>query len=608
MKVRIYYGTSLYTNRIVLESLEDKAGVVSHQDFSNINFIQGDGIETTLTLNIDTEKSPSYLAVGDDSQTDPVDQYWWVIGAFKQRQGQLTLSLRRDFLREHWDNAINKMPFLCQKSATIPDDLSYAKYAKTTNLSQIKKKEILLTDRETGKGWLFIYIARDSSGNSLLTGKTLDDGTYKIDFSAYSVHKTLTTPYDILAIPILGDYTAHIGLVGNISCNLTVFQARQISILFTSAFGDSIYDIQWLPYGLKHDTNGIILSYFDPVPILEGDNNIGAVFFMDADTFTGRIESSSIADLSALVEDLTELSNLDARLYNEENYFRLVSPNYASQFEFFPIRNESQMTAFVYEVGLKPYNSYIYIHPVFSSSGLYGGDFKDGRGLILSGDFSVDRASNAWANYELNNKNYELIFNRQIQSLDLKNTYQEQLATQSEVKSIFGAIGGTIGGAVGGLATGAKLGGPVGGVVGAVVGGVSGLTTGIYNAVSTFQNKASEQAIRDDERQATIDNFQYQIGNIQASPNTLTKVSAINPDFKVYPILEVYSCTDQEKANLQNAVQYNGIDINIITSLDEFDSGYVQGSLLRFGAWGLNDQQCRAINAELQYGVYLYSM
>lgn len=599
MKVTIFFGTSLYTNRIVLQSLADTAGGVSHQDFENINFIEGDGIETTLTLNINATRSPTYLEVWSDDETEPVEQYWWVIGAVKERKGQLTLSLRRDFIREFQDDILQR-PFLCEKAATIPEDISYAKYAKSMNLSQIKKKEILLTDREGAKGWLYIYLSRDSSGKSLFLGKTLEDGTYSITFPSSGLQRTLTTPYDIIAMPILGSYTA-----GTIACDLTVTSARQISMLFASAFGDSVLDTQWLPYGLGH-INGAIQSPYDPIPIMEGTSTKGALFVLEDDMFTRTIQSSSIADLSALQEDLSGLTNLQARIYNEEHYFRLVSPNYASQFEFNPIRNNGELTEFRIEVGLKPYTPYIYIWPLFSSSGLYGGNFNDGRGLILSGDFSLDRASNAWANYELNNKNYELIFNRQIQSLDLQNTYHEQLATQSEVKSILGGIGGTVGGILGGMKTGSKL-GPAGTIAGGVIGGVAGLGTGIYSAVTTFQNKASEQAIRDDSRQATIDQFQYQLGNIQASPNTLTKISAINPGFKIYPILEVYECTDQEKRNLLNSIIWNGIDINIVTALEEFDYGFIKGSLLEFNSnIGLNDQQCRAMNAELQYGIYLY--
>lgn len=598
--IKVYYGSRLYGNRIIGEELPEPK-----YTFTGINFILGDGISTVQTLNnINSEDSPSYLTATDENDNTTL---WYVINSQKNRKNQLTLGLKRDFLDEYWDKLKNQ-PFICQKSATIPDSISYAKYSKTMNLSQIKIKEYPLIDEE-GKGWIVIYFNKTYSAPAGSASPWDSDGKAKIvsysgdyDMTLLSEHiNCVNSPCDILAIPIGGTLKSRLSGQSDREIKLNTFRmVLDLTYSVSAHFSGMIADIQYLPYV---STSRII----DGNPDSDDDGwsriidtftneTIGWAIWQRYAYYTKRVTNSDF-DKKELPED-----NVEQRKYNEEHMFRLCSPNFASSFEFSPIKNESFPNFIVHGI-LRPINPYIYVEPNFG--GLYGSRFDDGRGLIFSGDFSLDQISDPWSQYKLQNKNYELIFNRQIQSMDLSNKIADQDATWNIAHSISGARSGAASGAAAGAVLGTMIAPGIGTAIGAIAGGAASSGGGLLDIADTIRQEKNAKSIRDDARSAAIDNFQYQIGNIQAMPSTLTKISAINQDFKIFPIIEEYECTDQEKRNVNNAVRFNGLDINLITTLSEFSRGFVEGSIVRFPSdIDINEAQAQAINSELQYGIY----
>ena len=109
------------------------------------------------------------------------------------------------------------------------------------------------------------------------------------------------------------------------------------------------------------------------------------------------------------------------KIENECDMYRLCSPNYTGVFEFNLAKNGG-LDYIEVDCTYKPYNPYIKLNPNFKR--LYGNDFNDQRGLICGGDFSLPQLSNSWANFQLNNKNYQLTFDREIQSMEISNRYQ----------------------------------------------------------------------------------------------------------------------------------------------------------------------------------------
>lgn len=366
--------------------------------------------------------------------------------------------------------------------------------------------------------------------------------------------------------------------------------------------GSQLIDLQWLPYG-PGDNPYSWFSYkregdaYRWSVIKQGDTNISALIWLSKTQYQFDVAYGN-NDIGFNPNG----SNNYQRIWNEEHKVRLVSPNFASQFEFSPVKNNG-VNSFVVYVAYKPYSPYVRVAPNFS--GLYGYGAKDARGLILSGDFSLDRISDAWTEYKLQNKNYQLIFDRQIQSMDLRYSIQDKLDAQDKALDIFGAVTDSVRGTARGALSGLVTGGPVGAIAGAVVGGGISTAQAVTDTVLNDKTRRYQKMIRDDARQASIDNFQYQLGNIQAMPDTLTRVSTFNPDYRIYPLLEIFTCTEQDDYNYRESIKWNGFETNVICQLNCFSSGYVQGSILRFDGMSISATEAREINSELEGGIYI---
>lgn len=104
------------------------------------------------------------------------------------------------------------------------------------------------------------------------------------------------------------------------------------------------------------------------------------------------------------------------------------------------------------------------------------------------------------------------------------------------------------------------------------------------------------------------DQFGYQLKNIQALPQGLMKTSSLNNNNKLYPFLEHYTSTAEEKHALENKITYNGMTIMRIGTPSEFIKGengtYIKGKLIRTTIQD-DSHLISDVNAELNQGVYL---
>ena len=275
------------------------------------------------------------------------------------------------------------------------------------------------------------------------------------------------------------------------------------------------------------------------------------------------------------------------------NSYRLNSPNYQGSFNFNVARNGGSVDFFIAECTYKPYTPYIKVAPQFSY--LYGTNFGDCRGLVCGGDFSLPRFNSAWESYQLNNKNYQNIFNREIQNLDFTQDLQmrQQLIT-----------GGT------GIATsgivGAGVGAQAGGVYGAIAGAVLGSAGSAVGMAIDTDMLARQQR---ENRSISIDKYNYQLGNIKALPYTLTKVGSFDINSKIWPFLEYYSCTDEEKAALENKIRYESMTVMRIDLIGQYfgafdEARYLKGELIRNEEIAEDNHIFEAIYAEFVKGVY----
>ena len=269
---------------------------------------------------------------------------------------------------------------------------------------------------------------------------------------------------------------------------------------------------------------------------------------------------------------------LELKVANETEFMRLTSPNFNGMFEFRKTKLNDGLHYVNIDCTYKPYSPYIKLNPDFSF--MYGNDFNDSTGLICGGDFSISVLNDAWREYQLNNKNYQAIFNRQIQNLDFNNQIAQE---QMNLQNTTGFIAGTLGGGVSGGLMGAKA-GPWGAIAGAALGTIGGA------ALSGYGAKLNEDWLNRQQGETktyTIDMYNYQLGNVKALPQSISKSDPLTYNNKIWPILEEFGCTEKEKELLLSKLAYNGMTIMAIGQLtdycvsNEIDKVYVKGQLIR---------------------------
>ena len=285
---------------------------------------------------------------------------------------------------------------------------------------------------------------------------------------------------------------------------------------------------------------------------------------------------------------------LSRKLSNECDLVRLVSQNYSAIFEFSPAKSGG-VDGFLADCTYKPWAPYIHILPRLK--GLYGDNFvsiDDARGLICGGDMSLPQLSNAWANYQLQNKTYQEMFDRQIKNMDVQNDINRQ-----------GAMAQLITSPITGGAAGAAAGGRLGGVYGAAAGGAVGALGGGITAGIDYANNIK---MMEENRQYAIDMYSYNLQNIQAIPTSLTKTSALTYNTRVWPFIEYYTCTDAEKDALKDKIKYNGMTIMKVGKLNDYllgEDNFYKGKLIRLPDVRLDGHMAFEIYNELNKGVYL---
>ena len=285
---------------------------------------------------------------------------------------------------------------------------------------------------------------------------------------------------------------------------------------------------------------------------------------------------------------------LNRKLANECDLVRLVSQNYSAIFEFSPAKSGG-VDGFLADCTYKPWAPYIHILPKLK--GLYGDNFvsiDDARGLICGGDMSLPQLSNAWANYQLQNKTYQEMFDRQIKNMDVQNDVNRQGALAQ-------AIVAPITGGAAGAAIGAKTGGAYGAIAGAAIGAIGGGVTAGIDYSNTIR-------MMEENRQYAIDMYSYNLQNIQAIPTSLTKTSALTYNTRVWPFIEYYTCTDAEKDALKDKIKYNGMTIMKIGKLNDYllgEDNFYKGKLIRLPDVKIDGHMAFEIYNELNKGVYL---
>lgn len=358
-------------------------------------------------------------------------------------------------------------------------------------------------------------------------------------------------------------------------------------------YGDkNVYDIQLLPYcpieEVRNRHSYDLTEYILRNPSIKLQSASQVILWCRTSTGTFDIDYSFEAD----TEDPIEF-----KVNDKARFIRLCSPNYNGIFEMSPYKNRG-IDFINVDYTYKPFSPYIHLSPNFK--GLYGSDFNDARGLICGGDFSIASTSDAWVNYEIQNKNYQNIFNRQIENMEVQHYFQR-------IGDIAGAVSGSMQGAASGFA---------------ISGGnpVTSIGAGVASAVAGAFDVYAKDQLRNEAIDFTKDQFSFGLDNIKALPNSLTRISSFNENNKIFPFVEEYDCTDEERQAFYEKMKYNGLQLNVITTIQnnmntnnyngdpgKAGSGmsYFKGKIIRIE--GIDDDYhiLNAIAGELNKGVFI---
>lgn len=385
---------------------------------------------------------------------------------------------------------------------------------------------------------LFPYTVYGAQKYRLTIEEVKLQGTYSYDIPI-TRRFTYDAPYDVFAIPYSDTFKFN-----NITCSKTIAMSVAMGIATDYAGSGTLYDIQLLPYcpfGIDSanytSTDTKEYSYIKTTG--NSSSNVGVIFNVSSvsrQTFT--------VPLSIPVTDV--------KVDNETKFCRLVSPDFSSIYEFSPAKNRG-VDYIKIDMTLKPFQPYIHLAPNFK--GLNGADFDDARGLICAGNFSLPIVTDQWKTYQLQNINYEKMFNRQIQNMEVNNSIQRE-------QERWAVAAGTL--------QGAAAGGVVGNTFGLTGAGIGGGIGGVASLVGGLRDLALNEQLRRETMAYTKDMHNLQMQNIQALPTSLSKVDAFNQQNKCFPFVEIYDCTDEEKLNLCNKIKYTGMTVNRVGKLIDY--------------------------------------
>lgn len=409
---------------------------------------------------------------------------------------------------------------------------------------------------------------------------------------------TVDEEYNIFAIPY-GTVNIRDSRLQNtvLKTNKEIGMATAAAI--KTQHGEKIYDIQLLPYC--------------PIPELMAGSNIGQINIDDDLQYSYVVDNSNNTNVGIIFnvprstfsiniwvnfkEYLGE-TNIAKKVNDACDKWRICSPNFSNYFDF-SLQKNNGIDRFNVDCNYKPYTPYIHINPGFG--GLYGRDFDDPRGLVLGGDFSITQVIDKWADYQIQNKNFQAIFDRQIQNMEVQHNVGR---TQDIASTIAGVGTGVAAGMLGGASLGMPHAAAIGGVVGGITAGVGGIMDIVLN-----------EQLRTEAIDYSTDLFGYQLDNIKALPNTISKVSAINANNKLFPVLEYYTCTDREKNAFVDKLAYNGMTVMAIGTIADYinnywiygtktSKNYIKGKIIRIENLHDDFHLIKSISEEIYKGGY----
>lgn len=555
-----------------------------------------DGVDTVFTTNVGITAVPDYAVVCDG---DLVMQRWFVIEATRLQGQQYRLQLHRDLLVDNYDEIMqNEDTYVERGWCDVSDPAIYNSEPITFN--QIKQSQTLLGDK-TLSPWIVGYLAINTEfGSKTIQFKDFYS-TYEftIDASMFEYAQQIMPGRAYVTIFMPYNTMTFVSEEANLTTSGSIFKAASAALSQTLSGSGALMDLQLLPFCPMSNlpmsyghcgipTNNIFIKRVDSPTEKPTIGYIGICTAENAKGSCYRLVDNAEAIFRGKIYDIKEESLTKTA--------RLVSPNGNGIFEFVPSKlvyannGEYQIN---YTMTPMPYQPYVKLEPTFAR--MYGDNFDDPRGLICGGDFALPQISDAWKTYQIQNKNYQVMFDRQIESMDKQQTV-------GLISDITGALSGTVGGVTGGALSGSMMFGPAGAIAGGVSGGVASLVGGVADvSVNAY--------LRADQREAAIQQHDWQLQNIKALPHSVTKINSFNGEQPKLPYLEIYSCTANETNNLKKYLDLRSYTINRYGKLNDYvkptGRTFLKGMLVRLDSVADDSHYAAAIADEVNQGFYI---
>ena len=303
-----------------------------------------------------------------------------------------------------------------------------------------------------------------------------------------------------------------------------------------------ILDVQFLPFSMATATNENFKINDTPIKAM----------FLDAD------DLEFYTDMA----DLTEINK-------ECDTIKIVSPSRASQYLFRPYNNDGIME-FKTKITLRPYNTIIYVRP--STKGLLMYDYDDKDCLIISEDFSLTAVTSEWTNYIYNNRNYNDVFERQIQGREFERTWERKIEEAQKKsdewtsRNISAQKASTY---TGNLPIISSVAGAIG----------TAFQDQTYLQMAQIDRQYNE-AMYQEGIQLSRDLFEMQLENVQSQPIVPSKISTL--DAKLLPgvYLEYYSSNPSELQAINDFYKFNGNRVDAYGTFSQYLGWFVRGKII----------------------------
>ena len=109
-------------------------------------------------------------------------------------------------------------------------------------------------------------------------------------------------------------------------------------------------------------------------------------------------------------------------------------------------------------------------------------------------------------------------------------------------------------------------------------------------------------------RSFAVDMYNFSLQNIKALPYTMTRCTALTYNNKLFPFVETYSCTDEEKEAFIYKLKYDGMTVNKIGKIKDYTDlagNMLKAEIIRFEGLKEDAHMASEIYNEIKKGVYL---